>query len=381
MRLGRLAVAGGVAAVLAVSGCTGPPAPEPSRTPEPAPSETSTATPTPTGSPNAGVEPAGDVEVLADGLSIPWSVIPLDGGGALISERDNARILELTGSGDVREVGPVPGVRPGGEGGLLGIALLGEPGDPDAWLYAHFTSGPDNRVVRMPLTGQPGSLAIGEPEVLLTGLVAAGTHNGGRIKFGPDGMLYVTVGDAQMRDRAQDPEALAGKILRITPEGDVPPDNPFDGSPVWSYGHRNPQGIAWDEAGRLWASEFGQNTWDELNLIEPGQNYGWPVVEGMGGGDDFVDPVFQWSTDEASPSGLAWGGGTLFLAALRGERVWSVDGADGADGEPDARPWFAGEFGRIRDVVIAPDGSLWFLTNDTGDDRLLRVELAPRDAG
>jgi glucose/arabinose dehydrogenase len=316
--------------------------------------------------------------VLAEGLSIPWSVIPLEDGGALVSERNSARILELTPDGDVREVGGVPGVAPGGEGGLLGIALLGEPGAADAWLYAHFTSGPDNRVVRMPLTGRPGSLGIGEPEVLLTGLVAAGTHNGGRIKFGPDGMLYVTVGDAQQRDRAQDREALAGKILRITPAGDVPPDNPFDGSPVWSYGHRNPQGLAWDDQDRLWASEFGQNIWDELNLIEPGRNYGWPVVEGRGGGGEFVDPVFQWSPDEASPSGLAWSEGTLFLASLRGQRIWSVDSADG---EPEATDWFAGEYGRIRDVVIAPDGSLWFLTNDTGNDRLLRVELAPRDDG
>lgn len=362
----------------AVAGCSGAPAPTPAPTateaerPSPAPSST------PAGEPDAGVEPTGDVEVLAEGLSIPWSVIPLDDGGALISERNSARIVELKADGEVREAGRVPGVAPGGEGGLLGIALLGEPGGADTWLYAHFTSGPDNRVVRMPLTGRPGSLGIGEPEVLLTGLVAAGTHNGGRIKFGPDGMLYVTVGDAQQRDRAQDPEAPAGKILRITPEGEVPPDNPFDGSPVWSYGHRNPQGIAWDDQDRLWASEFGQNTWDELNLIEPGRNYGWPVVEGMGGGDDFVDPVVQWSPEEASPSGLAWSEGTLFLASLRGERIWSVDVGDG---EPEARDWFAGEFGRIRDVVIAPDGSLWFVTNDTGNDRLLRVALGPRGAG
>lgn len=364
------------AVMLAAAGCTGTAAPEPSPTPTTTPSPTPTPTPTPTEEPNAGVEPTGDVEVLAEGLSIPWSVIPLGDGGALISERDNARILELTPDGDVREVGQVSGVRPAGEGGLLGIALLEDAGD--TWLYAHFTSGPDNRVVRMPLTGEPGSFGLGEQQTVIDGFVAAWTHNGGRIKFGPDGMLYITVGDAQMRDRAQDREALAGKILRITPEGEVPPDNPFDGSPVWSYGHRNPQGIAWDDSGRLWASEFGQNTWDELNLIEPGQNYGWPVVEGMGGGSEFVDPVFQWPPAEASPSGLAWREGTLFLAALRGQRIWSVDSADA---EPEATDWFAGEFGRIRDVVIAPDGSLWFLTNDTGNDRLLRVGLGPREAG
>ncbi|MFC0680672.1 PQQ-dependent sugar dehydrogenase [Lysobacter korlensis] len=377
MRLGRRALLAGAAVVaLAASGCTGSAEPAPSATRTAGPSPTDTQTPTPAEEPNPGVEPTGNVDVLAEGLSIPWSVIPLDDGGALISERNSARVVELTADGEVREAGRVPGVAPGGEGGLLGIALLGEPGDADAWLYAYFTSGPDNRVVRMPLTGDPGSLGLGEPEELLTGLAAAGTHNGGRIKFGPDGMLYVTVGDAQLRDLAQDPEALAGKILRITPEGDVPADNPFVGSPVWSYGHRNPQGIAWDDAGRLWATEFGQNTWDELNLIEPGQNYGWPVVEGRGGGGEFVDPVFQWSPDEASPSGLAWSEGTLFVASLRGQRIWTIDSADG---DPQADEWFVGEYGRIRDVVIAPDGSLWFLTNDTGNDRLLRVALVPRD--
>jgi glucose/arabinose dehydrogenase len=381
MRRDRWAVALAAGVVAAgAAGCTG--APEPTPTPEPSvtapPSPTPTPTPTPTEEQNQGVEPTGNVEVLAGGMSVPWSVIPLAGGGALISERDSARILELTPGGDLREAGRVPGVAPGGEGGLLGIALLGEPGADAAWLYAHFTSGPDNRVVRMRLTGEPGSLGTGRPEVLIEGLAAAGTHNGGRIKFGPDGMLYVTVGDAQQRDRAQDRTARAGKIFRITPEGTVPDDNPFDGSPVWSYGHRNPQGLAWDDQDRLWASEFGQNTWDELNLIEPGRNYGWPVVEGQGGGGDFVDPVVQWSPDEASPSGLAWSEGTLFLAALRGQRIWTVDSADD---QPEARDWFAGEYGRIRDVVIAPDGSLWFLTNDTGNDRLLRVELGPRENG
>jgi glucose/arabinose dehydrogenase len=359
---------------LVLAGCSGAPLPTALPT---APSPTSSAESSPTPEPSAanGVEPTGEVQEIASGLSIPWSVVPLEQGGALISERDSARIVEVSDDGDVREVGRVPGVMPAGEGGLLGIALLEEPGA--TWLYADFTSGPDNRVVRMPLTGEPGSFGLGEPEVLITGLVAGGTHNGGRIKFGPDGMLYITVGDAQQRDRAQDPEALAGKILRITPEGDVPADNPFEGSPVWSYGHRNPQGIAWDDQGRMWASEFGQNTWDELNLIEPGNNYGWPIVEGMGGDDDFVDPVYQWSPSEASPSGLAWSEGTLFLASLRGQRIWTVQSADS---EPEATPWFEDEFGRLRDVAIAPDGSLWFLTNDTGNDRLLRVELAPLPA-
>ena len=167
-----------------------------------------------------------------------------------------------------------------------------------------------------------------------------------------------------------------------------PADNPFPGSVVYSLGHRNPQGIAWDADGRLWAAEFGQNTWDELNLITPGANYGWPIVEGASGRAGFVDPVAQWSTSEASPSGLTYIGGTLFLAALRGERVWGVTpGPEGATVEIAA--YFVGELGRVRDVAPGPDGTLWILTNNTdgrgntraGDDRLMEADLRPLGEG
>jgi glucose/arabinose dehydrogenase len=250
-------------------------------------------------------------------------------------------------------------------------------------LYAYLTTADDNRVVRMPLTGVPGSYAIGAPEPVITGIPKAGNHDGGRIAFGPDGMLYVTAGDAADPDNAQDVASLGGKILRITPEGQVPGDNPFPGSPVWSYGHRNPQGIGWDSRGTLWASEFGQNTWDELNIIRPGSNYGWPVVEGVGGDPKYTDPVAQWPTDEASPSGLAVVGDTVFLAALRGQRLWTAWSTDG--GAPvTVAPFFVGEFGRLRDVVRHGD-RLWLLTNNTdgrgsprsGDDRLIEVPLVP----
>jgi glucose/arabinose dehydrogenase len=274
-------------------------------------------------------------------------------------------------------VGTVPGVVPGGEGGLLGIAV---PEGEASVVYAYFTAADDNRIVRLPLGGGAGSLTLGEGEEVLTGIPKSTTHNGGRIAFGPDGMLYATVGDAQRVDAAQDPASLSGKILRMTPDGAAPDDNPMPGSLVYSMGHRNPQGIAWDPEGGLWAAEFGQSTWDELNRIEPGANYGWPIVEGEGGDDRFVDPVAQWATDDASPSGIAIVGGTGFIANLRGERLWAVD-VDG--GEP--RPSFVGELGRLRDAVAAPDGSLWMLTNNTdgrgapreGDDRLVRIALGP----
>ncbi|GAA1787243.1 PQQ-dependent sugar dehydrogenase [Agromyces lapidis] len=370
----------------ALLGCTtAPPVPTPTRTATPAPS--ASATPTATPAPEV-LQPTGAVSVVAEGLDAPWSILVLPGGGTLVSQRDRGDIVEVLPSGGLRVVTAVPGVVAGGEGGLLGLALL--PGDADRtpYVYAYFTAANDNRIVRMPLGGARGTLSLGAPEEVLTGIPKAGNHNGGRLAFGPDGMLYATAGDAGNRDAAQDPDSLSGKILRMTPEGDPAPGNPF-GNRTWSLGHRNPQGLAWDASGGMWAAEFGQDTWDELNRIGRGANYGWPVVEGAAGDPRFTDPVQQWSTGEASPSGLAVVGDTLFLAALRGERVWAVapaagSGADGATALV-ATPWFAGEFGRIRDVAAAPDGGLWFIGNNTdgrgsprdGDDRLFAVGLAP----
>jgi glucose/arabinose dehydrogenase len=251
-------------------------------------------------------------------------------------------------------------------------------------LYAYHGAADDNRVVRMPLQGEPGSLSLGAPEVVLSGVQRNSTHNGGRIAFGPDGMLYVATGDAQDRPLAQDPASLNGKILRVTADGAPAPGNPF-GNAVWSLGHRNVQGLAWTSDGMMWASEFGQNTFDELNRIEPGGNYGWPVHEGIAQDPAYVDPVATWGTSEASPSGIAAIGDTVFMAGLRGERLWVIDtSAGGLQGEPGAV--LSGEQGRLRDVVAAADGSLWVLTNNTdgrgspreGDDLLLRLDLVPR---
>ncbi|WP_395638866.1 PQQ-dependent sugar dehydrogenase [Pseudolysinimonas sp.] len=338
--------------------------------------QTSPGTSAPTPSPDAvHVQPSGDPVEVTTGLTLPWSIARIDAQETLVSQRDDARILSVASDRSPVEVGVVPGVSHGGEGGLLGIAHLAGDGD-DAWLYAFITTGDDNRIVRMPYDGD----SLGEAEVVLEGIAKAGNHNGGRIAFGPDGMLYATTGDAARPDLSQDPDSLNGKILRMTATGAVPDDNPTAGSLVYSLGHRNPQGIAWDADGQLWAAEFGQNTWDEFNRIEPGANYGWPVVEGITGESGFVDPVLQWATSEASPSGLAFVDGTFFLAALRGERVWAIDIAD--DGTAGATPWFAGEFGRIRDVTAGPDGSLWFLTNDVdGGDRLMQVALVPVTEG
>jgi len=380
-RLMRHGASVSLAALLVLAGCTAAP---PLPTPTPLPSTDAPTTPTPAepAPPPQVLQPTGTPAVIASGLDAPWSILRLPNGGVLISERDTADIVEVLPDGSLRVAGSVAGVVPGGEGGLLGLAFLPGNGDRPDLVYAYHTAESDNRVVRMPLTGAPGSLGLGAPEPVLTGIARAGNHNGGRIAFGPDGFLYATAGDAGNRDAAQDPASLSGKLLRMTPDGAAAPGNPF-GNLVWSLGHRNPQGIAWDASGQFWAAEFGQNTWDELNRIERGGNYGWPIVEGAAGDARFIDPVAQWRTDEASPSGLAIVGDTLFLAALRGERMWSI--APATSGAPlAAMPWYAGEFGRLRDVVAGPDGELWFISNNTdgrgsprdGDDRLYRVALA-----
>ncbi|WP_269939327.1 PQQ-dependent sugar dehydrogenase [Arthrobacter sp. HY1533] len=323
---------------------------------------------------------------MADALAAPWSLVPLADGTFLVSERDSGRILEVAADGTKRTVGEVAGVVHRGEGGLLGLAVhlgscTGNPTpDPDTGcldVYAYFTSDGDNRIVRMPLLGAAGARSLGQAAVILDGIAKAGNHNGGRLAFGPDGMLYATAGDAGNGSSAQDPASPNGKILRLKPDGGIPADNPFPNSPVWSMGHRNVQGIAWDSQGRMWASEFGQNTWDELNEIKAGNNYGWPVVEGIGTDSRFTNPVLQWPTDEASPSGIAIDGTTLYMAALRGERLWVIDLA----GTPKAEARLLGELGRLRDVALTPDGRLLVLTNNTdgrgtprqGDDKIVEV--------
>jgi len=327
------------------------------------------------------VHPVGDPVVIASGLAAPWSILRLPGGGTLISERDTTLIRELRGDGSLRQAGAVADARPSGEGGLLGLAFLADSAAPggQGWVYAYFTAADDNRIVRMPLDGPAGRLTLGAPEHVLDGIPKAGNHNGGRIAFGPDGLLYATAGDAGNGANAQDLDSLGGKILRMTPTGRAPKDNPF-GTLVYSYGHRNPQGIAWDSSGQLWASEFGQNTWDELNKITAGANYGWPIVEGTGDGEGFVDPLVQWPTDQASPSGIAIMGDTVFMASLRGQRLWRIAPSTGESSD-----WFVHSYGRLRDVVPGPDGTLWFVSNNTdgrgspapGDDRLYQVEVAP----
>ncbi len=339
----------------------------------PSPSTSPSQTPARSASPKV-------VGTVARDLEVPWGIAFLPDGSALVTERDSGRVLRVTprekggAESSVREVGRVDEASPQGEAGLLGVAVSPSfARDRRVFLYA--TTDSDNRVLRTTL--EDGRLGSMQP--VLTGIPNAFVHDGGRMAFGPDGMLYVSTGEAGQPDLAQDRGSLGGKILRVTQDGDPAPGNPDAGSPVWTWGHRNVQGLAFDDDGNLWASEFGQDTYDELNLIRKGRNYGWPQVEGRGDQPGLENPKVTWATDDASPSGLAFLGGRLWLGALRGERLWRVD-VDGtrAGGE---KGFFVGDYGRLRTVVAAPDGHLWVTTSNRDgrgepaaeDDRILLV--------
>ncbi|MET4094707.1 PQQ-dependent sugar dehydrogenase [Arthrobacter sp. UYCu712] len=367
------------AATILLAGCTaaGSGTPGTASAGSPPPASGSPAASNPATAP--AIAPAGEPTVtgrIEAQLQTPWATVFLPDGTAVISERDSALLRTVSrdsGAGPAGTLGKVPGVVPGGEGGLLGLALSPDF-TADRYLYAYFTAESDNRIARLRLEESSGGLRLGAPEIILSGISKASTHNGGRIRFGPDGYLYVGTGDSQRREQPQDTNALGGKILRITPEGRPAPGNPFGDNPVYSFGHRNVQGLAWDGAGRLWASEFGPTVDDELNLIVPGGNYGWPDVTGAPHRTGFMDAKVVWpSTAESSPSGLEIVGDTAYLGALRGQRVWSVP----LRGEFAADPvgYFTRAYGRIRDVARAPDGSLWVLSNGQNPDFVLILTL------
>ena len=335
--------------------------------------------------------PATSVQTVATGFRIPWGLAFLPDGTALLTERGNvvparddpggvARIMSVTPDGVVTEVQRLPEVDAReGEGGLLGIAVSPTYAT-DRWVYVYYSSTEDNRIARLRL-GEP-------PQPIVTGIPVAGGagrfHQGGRLAFGPDGMLYAGVGETYFDSEiAQDTSSLGGKILRMTPDGQPAPGNPFPGSLVWSYGHRNVQGLAWDGQGRMYASEFGSKTYDELNVIEPGRNYGWPLVEGFSTDPAHTDPIATWTpTAIASPSGIAVLGEHVYVACLRGQALYRLD----LDGRNPQR--VLTEHGRLRTVAVAPDGSLWVTTSNRDQvgredqlpqspegDRILRVTL------
>lgn len=411
--------------VLALASCGD----DESSSPEPSASSAAPATGEPEAEPSPSTSPTPGARVpevekvtaevtasLASDLAAPWGVAELPDGAWLVTQRDTRTVLRLSAgagsSAPVTLTGPgadelVDGTTGEGEGGLLGIAVSPTFAD-DGRVYVYRTAEDGNEVLWGELTDD----TLGVLTPVIQEIPAAANHDGGQVAFGPDGFLYVTTGDAGVERDAQDPDSLAGKILRLTPDGDAAPDNPVPGSPMWSMGHRNVQGIGWSDDGRMFASELGQSRSDELNLIVAGGNYGWPDVEGAAGTDDteagpatadaadsadsadtdgdtttdrtgFIEPLVTWPTSSASPSGLAVTSEGIYLAGLGGETLWRVPLATQGVGTPQAL--LEGVYGRLRSVVVASNGTLRVLTNNTdgrgtpraGDDQLLAVTITP----
>ncbi|MFW6192150.1 MAG: PQQ-dependent sugar dehydrogenase [Gemmatimonadota bacterium] len=355
------------------------------------------------GVPASGGEPgirAADVpddalSVMAEGLDTPWELRFLPGGDLLVTERPG-RLLRLSrdparGSDQgppftVVERHRVEGVREVSESGLMGLALHPDYPEPPL-IYLCFTAeaedGLENRVVRYRYAD--GELS--ERVALLEGIAGAPVHDGCRLAFGPDGYLYVTTGDAGNESLARDPSSLNGKILRLGDAGEIPPDNPSD-TPVWSLGHRNPQGLAFDGQGRLWATEHGPSGFrsgrDELNRIERGGDYGWPELTGDETAAGARAPILHSGSDTWAPAGLTVSGTSLFFGGLRGSALYEVRGVLTGEANPRLIAHFRGDFGRIRLVRRGPDGQVWFGTSNRdgrgspaeADDRILRLDLS-----
>ena len=358
-RFGLVAACGALLLTTACSGSANEPSAE-TRTAEPTAASSASPSNAPSSSPSSsGVASRGDPRAteIASDLAAPWGLIPLKDRSFLIAERDEGKIVRVE-NGSASQVRTIDEVDPGGEGGLLGLAITKD----EKTVFAYYTAANDNRIVSMSWDGRE----LGAPKVILRGIPKGFIHNGGRMVVGPDDYLYVGTGESGTGRLSQDKDSLGGKILRLRLDGRPAPGNPFDNE-VFSYGHRNVQGLAFDNEGRLWASEFGQNRWDELNLITKGADYGWPDVEGSGSVRGMTNPKVVWHTDEASPSGLAYWQNSLWMAGLRGQRLWEIPVDGTKTGDPIAH--FRGDYGRLRTVQVAADAGSLLLTNSNTDGR------------
>lgn len=323
---------------------------------------------------------APDIETIAQDLTVPWGVAFLPDGDLLVTERSGT----LQRIGQDKQTHAIEGVEHVGEGGLLGVALDPKFGDNQR-LYLYMTTkvgeALSNRIERYTYSGDQ----LSNRQIVLESIPGEVNHDGGRLAFGPDGFLYVTTGDAGQEELAQDKNSLAGKILRLTTDGQPAPGNPF-GNATYSYGHRNPQGLAWDDKGQLWSTEHGrsgvQSGYDELNLIKPGANYGWPTIQGDETQPDMEKPVAHSGPDETwAPASLAYADGSLFFAGLRGESLYEAKLAD--DNSVTLRSHFSGDYGRLR--TDAAQGDFLYLTTSNtdgrgettpGDDKILKIKLS-----
>jgi glucose/arabinose dehydrogenase len=327
------------------------------------------------------------VSQVGSDTDIPWGLVTLPDGTILYSQRDVHAVVRLDpATGAKTTVGTIPNVQStDGEGGLLGLAIAPTFAS-DHWLYIMHTSPSDNRIIRVQYVNN--SINTGTLQVLVSGILRNKFHNGGRLRFGPDGKLYASTGDAQNGANAQNTGGLNGKVLRLNPDGSVPSDNPFHNY-VWSYGHRNPQGLAFDSQGRLWEQEFGNSTMDETNLIQRGGNYGWPDCEGTAsqsgsgcGTAGYIAPKKTYPTSAGSCSGIAIVRDVMYVACERGTRLYREVISN--SNLTNVTELFFGTYGRLRTVEPTPDGNLWLTTTNLGDkdstpnnsdEKILRVVL------
>jgi glucose/arabinose dehydrogenase len=379
----RALMAASVAAVLALTAaCSfGPPDADQQGTPP--------NLPKPSGEASASSAPEGDSEVavtvLAKGLEVPWGMAFLPDGAALVTERDTGRILQVGPESDangltVAEVQRLTEVRASGDGGLLGIAVSPKY-TADKTVFVYYSTAKDNRIGKLVLKGKL--------QPIVTGIPRSPADNGGALAFGPDGYLYAGTGDATNGTQAQNPKSLGGKILRMTAAGKPAPGNPNKDSLVWSLGHRNVQGLAWDKTKRMYATENGQPRTGELNVIVKGKNYGWAKADGASGDATLTSPLYSWPIADSYCSGVGVIERAVATACLLGKRVWLLDTTDNGTvlGTPQAL--LTGEYGRLRGMVAAPDGSLWVSTSnqeDAGDpapddDRIIRLVFSAGGAG
>lgn len=316
----------------------------------------------------------GDIEVIAQNLKVPWEIAFLPDREILVTERSGTlRLIKSDQKIPIEEVEHI------GEGGLLGMATHPKFSE-NHWLYLYFTTKTSQDLNNIVVRYQLNNNKLENPQIILSGIKGNSNHNGGRIAFGPDGYLYITTGDAQNPNLSQDPKSLNGKILRIKDDGTVPPDNPF-GNEVYSFGHRNPQGLTWDNKGNLWATEHGrsgiQSGLDELNLIEKGKNYGWPIIQGDESKEGMVTPtIHSGPTVTWAPAGAVYYRESIFFGGLRGQALFEYDIS-----EKSLKKHLEGQFGRIRAVSLGPDGYFYITTSNTdgrgnpapADDKLIKI--------